>query len=147
MRVITSCSKSASASTFLLQLFLQGVVFESLFDEISFVAQLVGKLVHVVLFFSVVAESVVFGYARLAILGLGIIITLVLTSRGLYTDVLAEEVIGCEIVHEVLRSDESSLLVSVLHGDLIKTLKNGLHDLLESEVHGLLLLVILTNLL
>ena len=150
MRVLFSLiSKPASASTLLFQLLLSGVSFESLLDKLSFVAELEWKLMHVIIFIMCIAKRIMFGgSARLTILSLGVILTHpVMALGGLNTDILAEELISGEIVHEVLAGDEASLLISVFKDDLVKSLENGLHDLLEAEAHSLLFLVVSSNVL
>lgn len=75
---------------------------------------------------------------------LGLIITLVKPLSLLYSDVLRNELFGSEVVQELLRSDESALLVSILEQDLVEALDDGLHYLFEAEGHRLLLLAVRT---
>ena len=103
---------------------------------------------HVVLFVDVVAKGVVLGDSstRLTVLSLSVVFVSIPLVR-LHTDVLSKELFGSEIVHEVLACDETTLFVSVFEQDLVESLDHGLHDLLEAEVHRLLLLVVRTDIL
>ena len=55
------------------------------------------------------------------------------------SDVLVQEFLCSEIVHEVLRSHETALFIGVLEQDLIQALNDRLHHLLETELHGSIL--------
>ena len=86
--------------------------------------------------------------ARLAVLSLGVILAHTVMSLGrLDSDVLVEELFGSEIVHEVLGSDETTLLVTIFDQDLVKSLNHSLHHLHETEVHSLFIFAILANIL
>lgn len=70
-------SESATASPFLLEAFLQGVVLEALLDVLTLVAQLERQLMHVVVLVHVVSEGVILGdsSSRLTVLSLGVVLT------------------------------------------------------------------------
>ena len=55
------------------------------------------------------------------------------------TNVFVQELFSGEVVHEVLRCHVSSLLLSILGKDLVKTLEDGLHEAVKSIMHGLVL--------
>jgi len=146
--VWSGASESTTASSFLLKTFLEGVVFEALFNVIALVAQLERQLVHVVILVHVVAEGVILGHSStwLSILSLGIVITQsVVALRWLHTHVLLQEFFSGELLHEVLAGDKASFFISVLEQDLVESLDDGLHHLLKAEVHSLLLFVVLAD--
>ena len=103
---------------------------------------------HLILI-NIVAESVMTrDSSTTAILSLGIILSATLVSGGrLNTNVLLLEVFGSKLIQEVLLGDTATLFISVLKKDLIKALDNGLHDLLKAEAHGLLILVVGSDIL
>ena len=61
--------------------------------------------------------------------------------RRLDANVLVEELLRGEIVHEVLRGHKASLLVCILEQDLVEPLDDRLHDLLEPKLHRAVLLL------
>lgn len=101
------------------------------------------------IFINIVAESVMTrDSSTAAILSLGIILSATLVSGGrLNTDVLLLEVFGSKLIQEVLLSDTATFFISVLKKDLIEALDNRLHDLLKAETHGLLILVVGSDIL
>ena len=103
---------------------------------------------HLILI-NIVAESVMTrDSSTAAILSLGIILSATLVSGGrLNTDVLLLEVFGSKLIQEVLLSDTATFFISVLKKDLIEALDNRLHDLLKAETHGLLILVVGSDIL
>lgn len=70
-----------------------------------------------------------------------------MTLGGLHTDILLQEFLSGEILHEVFAGDETTLLIGVFEQDLVQALDDGLHDFLEAEMHRLLLFVVLANVL
>ncbi len=62
-----------------------------------------------------------------------------MTGSRLNTNVLVQELFSCEVIHEVLGCHVSSLLLGIFGQDLVESLENGLHEAIESVVHGLVL--------
>lgn len=63
------------------------------------------------------------------------------------SDVLAEELLGGEVVHEVLGGDVGLVLAFLLFGsDLLQLLADGLGNLLEQESQGLLVQLVVEGL-
>ena len=145
-RIPAPVSESPTACTLFFKSFLHGVVLVALLNGLSLLAKV--NSVDLI-FVHVQAESIVSRHSAactcLSVLSLGVISTITVVALVLNTDVLVEELLSGKVVHEVLRSDEATVFISIFEQDLVKTFDDGLHDLLEAEVHCLFLLVVGTN--
>ena len=99
---------------------------------------------HVVIFVNVIAKSVVLRGAgtRLTVLSLCVVFATVVSLVRLHTDVLFNELVCGEFVHEVLAMDESTFFVGVFQQNLVKSLDYSLHDFFEAEAHGFFIFVV-----
>ena len=122
---------------------MQRPVLKSLLDLLTLVSQLERQ--HVARVFLVAMPATVLSRdASLSstILRLGIVLThAIVTLRRFDSDILVEEFFRSEIVHEVLRRDEATLLVRILQQYLIQALDDRLHDFLEAELHRPVLVI------
>ena len=90
------------------------------------------------------AESIVTRHraSYITIVGLGLILATLMHGCRFYTDILIEELFGGELVHEVLGGDDAAVVLLVFQQDLVQSLDDRLHHLLETEGHSLLILVV-----
>jgi len=140
-------SETASTSTFLLCALLRHVRLETHLDTVTLGPNI--NTMHLV-FINIGSERLMARYSAATILSLRLVITSTLVSCSRFdTNILDLEFISCKLIQEVLLSYEAAITIffSVLVLNLVELLDNSLHNLLESEAHSFVVLVVLTNLL
>ena len=78
-----------------------------------------------------------------AVVGVGLGLVLVATSDArdrAHSDVLGEELLSGEVIHEVLGRNEAAVFLVLLHDDVFQLLDDGRSNLLEDEAEGLVVL-------
>ena len=139
--VSSSYSEATSAGALFFQSPLFFVMIEALLDGFALLAD-----VHSVdlIFVHVEAKCIVTRdcTSYITIVGFSLILATLMDSGRFYTDILIEELFGGELVHEVFRGDYAAIVLLVLQQDLVQPLDDRLHHLLETEGHGLLILVV-----